>query len=858
MKKLISVGMTIAIVLSMTLSAFAATTHTVEVYLDNALTPSLKHQVSSGSNISNLKIFEQGKTELSTITIESESYASSSDSGFDGMSGVLPNGTTYTFDIENSEGNEVLYLSTSNVVDDMKITLETSPTTYMVSANSGEYGSNNNYGDDYNATCVVSEPGKIVNGGDAVNFTFTPFSGKEISKFNIRTGYSNQSNLISVKSGSFTVDGLSFSMNKLSDGSISVSCESVTKDIFITALTEPEATEYSLTVNTDANVYCDIFSDTIYSDESYSLTFIPDEGYSVYKLLITQGNTQKAIYTDSDYVYIGNQKYEVTRSMNGSVTLRIPPAVADVQVDAVSNYGSYFLQVTDVAHVSSNYSDNVYVGAGEDAIVTLTPDPGYNIYQLKVQVGSSAVTVSSSSTQLTVSGKTYRMEKSADGTIYLYLTNIKNNIKITPYTTDNTVKLTVSVDNGVICNDTGTLKIESGSSKTLTFFPKDDNKITEIKVTRNNTTYTATSKDAYLTINNIRCPVSWKTDGTVTITLYSIDKDITVKAESDYSAGYRYITRKADMNSTITHDADNSDYAKIGESVNITITPKNGYKLTSVRVSTSNSAANIYDNTSSFYLNNRTYTVSRSSNGTWTIHFSSLPASITIESHTETESITTISGYHNAYINGIGKGLFAPDRNMTRAEAVAMLTRLYYGTTNVSGYSASYSDVSPDKWYDEYVGWAEQYGLLERTSVFRPDAYVTRAEFLDMIVAFSGVDVTGYNGTEVIFNDLPFSWIQANQRTASQIAYAVKNGWITGYSDQTFRPNNFITRAELVALTNRATGRIPNISNISSGKGLIRFFDVPNSHWAYNHIMEAANSHYYGYDSNGNEQWNNS
>ena len=91
MKKLISVGMTIAIVLSMTLSAFAATTHTVEVYLDNALTPSLKHQVSSGSNISNLKIFEQGKTELSTITIESESYASSSDSGFDGMSGVLPN-----------------------------------------------------------------------------------------------------------------------------------------------------------------------------------------------------------------------------------------------------------------------------------------------------------------------------------------------------------------------------------------------------------------------------------------------------------------------------------------------------------------------------------------------------------------------------------------------------------------------------------------------------------------------------------------------------------------------------------------------------------------------------------------------
>ena len=257
-------------------------------------------------------------------------------------------------------------------------------------------------------------------------------------------------------------------------------------------------------------------------------------------------------------------------------------------------------------------------------------------------------------------------------------------------------------------------------------------------------------------------------------------------------------------------------------------------------------------------MNNRTYTVSRSSNGTWTIHFSSLPASITIESHTETESITTISGYHNAYINGIGKGLFAPDRNMTRAEAVAMLTRLYYGTTNVSGYSASYSDVSPGKWYDEYVGWAEQYGLLERTSIFRPDAYVTRAEFLNMIVTFSGVDVTGYNGTEILFNDLSLSWIQTNQKTASQIAYAVKNDWITGYSDQTFRPNNFITRAELVALTNRATGRIPNISNISSGKGLIRFFDVPNSHWAYNHIMEAANSHYYGYDSNGNEQWNNS
>jgi len=72
-------------------------------------------------------------------------------------------------------------------------------------------------------------------------------------------------------------------------------------------------------------------------------------------------------------------------------------------------------------------------------------------------------------------------------------------------------------------------------------------------------------------------------------------------------------------------------------------------------------------------------------------------------------------------------------------------------------------------------------------------------------------------------------------------------GWISGYEDGTFKPDNCITRAEVVTILNRMLRRVGDIKEINSNKSLNRFKDI-EGHWAYYGIIEATHSHDYEYD----------
>ena len=80
-------------------------------------------------------------------------------------------------------------------------------------------------------------------------------------------------------------------------------------------------------------------------------------------------------------------------------------------------------------------------------------------------------------------------------------------------------------------------------------------------------------------------------------------------------------------------------------------------------------------------------------------------------------------------------------------------------------------------------------------------------------------------------------------------------GWLSGYSDGTFRPNNPITRAEVAVITNRMLGRSADEAYINSHLlDIQQFTDLGLPHWAFYDIMEAANTHDYRKE-NGVEYW---
>ena len=203
---------------------------------------------------------------------------------------------------------------------------------------------------------------------------------------------------------------------------------------------------------------------------------------------------------------------------------------------------------------------------------------------------------------------------------------------------------------------------------------------------------------------------------------------------------------------------------------------------------------------------------------------------------------------HLAFLSGYANGTFEPDRNMTRAEVTTMFARLL--TEKMAAdqtYSNTFSDVAKSHWAANYIGYMQQFGIITgyADGSFRPDASETRAEFAAIASRFERLT----EGTKS-FSDVPSShW------AAKYINFAATRGWVNGYADGTFRPNNSITRAEVAAVTCRLLERNADQSYIRSHLSELRAFtDVSESHWAYWYTMEAANGHDYT-KSGSSETW---
>lgn len=203
---------------------------------------------------------------------------------------------------------------------------------------------------------------------------------------------------------------------------------------------------------------------------------------------------------------------------------------------------------------------------------------------------------------------------------------------------------------------------------------------------------------------------------------------------------------------------------------------------------------------------------------------------------------------HFAFLVGYTDGTFGPERNMTRAEVTTMFARLLTEQIEADKtYSNTFSDVPKGYWAANYIGYMQQFGIITGYSdgSFRPDAPVTRAEFAAIASRFEKLT----EGSKS-FADVPDTYWAARY-----INFAATRGWVTGYSDGTFKPEHSITRAEVAAVTCRLLERSADQSYIRSHlKELRTFADITESHWAYWYAMEAANGHDYT-KSGGSENW---
>ena len=206
---------------------------------------------------------------------------------------------------------------------------------------------------------------------------------------------------------------------------------------------------------------------------------------------------------------------------------------------------------------------------------------------------------------------------------------------------------------------------------------------------------------------------------------------------------------------------------------------------------------------------------------------------------------------HFAYIVGYPNGNVEPNGNITRAEVATIFFRLLteeVRTAN-STQSNSLSDVTRGQWFNHAVSTLSSMGIVKghNDGTFAPNAPITRAEFAAIVARFD------YKNTDTSskFTDIASHWAK------NEIGIAANKGWINGYPDGTFRPNQYITRAEAMTLVNRVLNRLPeNSSDLLDS--MIKWPDNSDaSAWYYLAVQEATNSHAYSDKSKDDkyEKW---
>ncbi|MDD6214091.1 MAG: S-layer homology domain-containing protein, partial [Firmicutes bacterium] len=205
---------------------------------------------------------------------------------------------------------------------------------------------------------------------------------------------------------------------------------------------------------------------------------------------------------------------------------------------------------------------------------------------------------------------------------------------------------------------------------------------------------------------------------------------------------------------------------------------------------------------------------------------------------------------HINYIAAYPDGTVRPNRNISREEVASIFYRLLTPEfkATVETNENSFTDVSSDRWSNIAISTMAKAGLVVGLSdgKFDPESPMTRAQFVTLVSNLVPSDDTLTNIAG--FTDISGHWAEKNIITASN------RYWISGYPDQTFRPDAYITRAEAITIVNRVLVRY--LDATGNCDGAENWSDNASNAWYYYQILEATNTHNFTRLNDGyHESW---
>ena len=170
-------------------------------------------------------------------------------------------------------------------------------------------------------------------------------------------------------------------------------------------------------------------------------------------------------------------------------------------------------------------------------------------------------------------------------------------------------------------------------------------------------------------------------------------------------------------------------------------------------------------------------------------------------------SVPVEQAWKQYYINGIsGTNLFAPNAEITRADAICIIFNMAGGDVTVKddefsysedkGYVTGFNDVDGKQYFGKALAWAKAAGVANGSNgQFRPYDKITREEFASLLANFakSKGDYEAVDADEVLGSATDFSaWAKENVAWAKANKVMGNGGFINGTGN--------ITRAEVASM----------------------------------------------------------
>ena len=157
-------------------------------------------------------------------------------------------------------------------------------------------------------------------------------------------------------------------------------------------------------------------------------------------------------------------------------------------------------------------------------------------------------------------------------------------------------------------------------------------------------------------------------------------------------------------------------------------------------------------------------------------------------------------------VTGVGNGRYEADRSITRAEFATIVVRamgLAQGTAK-----SSFSDVSPEDWFNGYVDTATSYGLISGygKAAYGPNDVITREQAMAILARSMKITGLKVDLTDSEINELLAKYkdgADVSGYAKQAVAACIKSGVVAGSSADLLSPKAHVSRVEVAVMVQK-------------------------------------------------------